>query len=130
MRRATFEHAQPILRVRNLPASVRYYVDVLGFSNAAWGSDTFTFVSRDGAGLYLCEGGQGEPGTWAWLGVDDVALLYDEYKASGARVRQAPRNHSWAYEMQVEDLDGHVLRIGSEPRADLAFAAPIGPSNP
>ena len=128
--RAKFEHSEPILRVRDLSASVRYYVEVLGFVNAEWGSDVFTFASRDGAGIYLCEGDQGQPGTWAWLGVDDVGLLYEEYQASGARIRQAPRNFSWAYEMQVEDLDGHVLRIGSEPRADPAFAAAIGPTNP
>ena len=30
-------------------------------------------------------------------------------------------NYSWAYEMQVEDLDGNVLRIGSEPKADRPF---------
>jgi len=27
-----------------------------------------------------------------------------------------------AFEMQVEDPDGHVLRFGSEPKADRPFA--------
>jgi hypothetical protein len=31
--------------------SLRYYVDVLGFTNAVWGSDDFTCVSRDEASI-------------------------------------------------------------------------------
>jgi catechol 2,3-dioxygenase-like lactoylglutathione lyase family enzyme len=117
--RTRFEHAEPILSVRDMAATLRYYVDVLGFTPAPWGSEGFTLVSRDGAGIYLCRGGQGVAGTWVWVGVDDVGKLYDEYRASGARIRGGPKNHSWAYELQVEDPDGHVLRFGSEPRADL-----------
>ena len=30
-----FEHAEPILYVRDMAASVKYYVDVLGFTNLA-----------------------------------------------------------------------------------------------
>jgi catechol 2,3-dioxygenase-like lactoylglutathione lyase family enzyme len=102
-------------------ASVRYYVDVLGFRNAEWGNDDFTSVTRDSAGIYLCRGDQGQPGTWAWIGVEDVAALHEEYKASGARIRHPPENYLWACEMKVEDPDGHVLRFGSEPRTDLPF---------
>jgi catechol 2,3-dioxygenase-like lactoylglutathione lyase family enzyme len=114
-----FEHAEPILNVRDMVASVQYYVDVLGFRNATWGNASFTQVSRDDAGIYLCQGDQGQPGTWAWVGVEDVGLLYDEYRASGATIRHGPTNHAWAHEMQVEDPDGHVLRFGSDSRADL-----------
>jgi predicted enzyme related to lactoylglutathione lyase len=96
--------------------SVRYYVDVLGFTNAAWGGHDFTCVTRDGAGIYLAEGDQGQPGTWVWIGVEDVGLLYEEYKVKGASVLQTPQNHPWAYEMRITDPDGHVLRFGSEPK--------------
>ena len=74
-----FEHAEPILRVSNLAVSVRYYTEALGFVNAEWGTDNFTLLSRDGAGIYLCQGSQGHPGTWAWIGVEDVDALYREY---------------------------------------------------
>jgi hypothetical protein len=30
----------------------------------------------------------------------------------------APTNYSWAVEMQIEDPDGNVLRLGSEPRTE------------
>jgi catechol 2,3-dioxygenase-like lactoylglutathione lyase family enzyme len=116
-----FEHAEPILRIADMKASVQYYVGVLGFQNADWGSEDFTSVTRDGAAIYLCRGGQGSPGTWAWIGVGDVAALYEEYRASGAVIRHPPRNYPWALEMHVEDPDGHVLRFGSEPQADGPF---------
>ena len=113
--RTTFEHAHPILRVEDLARSLAYYVDVLGFSNAEWGGDDFTLVNRDGASIYLSEGDQGQPGTWVWLGVEDVDALYEEYRGSGATILHPPENYSWAREMKVEDPDGHVLRFGSEP---------------
>lgn len=120
--RTPFERAEPILRVENMSVSVRYYVETLGFTNADWGTDGFTAVTRDRAGIYLCQGAQGQPGTWAWIGVEDVGALYEEYKKSGARIRQKPANYPWAYEMTVEDPDGHVLRFGSDPKSDLPFA--------
>jgi catechol 2,3-dioxygenase-like lactoylglutathione lyase family enzyme len=116
-----FEDSAPILRVTNMSASLHYYVDILGFRNAEWGSDDFTVVNRDGARIYLCCGGQGCSGTWAWIGVEDAQLLYDEYKAAGAKVRHSPRNYPWALEMHVEDPDGHVLRFGSDPLTDRPF---------
>ena len=123
--RTRLEHAAPILRVANMRNSLRYYVDVLGFQNAEWGSDDFTCITRDGATVYLCRGDQGVPGTWAWVGVEDAEALYQEYQANGATIRQPPTNHAWALEFQVEDPDRHVLRFGSEPLTDRPFG-PIG----
>jgi predicted enzyme related to lactoylglutathione lyase len=123
MPRTRFEGAAPILRVTDMKSSVHYYVSVLGFRNADWGSDDFTSVDRDGAAIYLCRNGQGCTGTWAWIGVEDVQSLYEEYRASGAKVRHPPRNYPWALEMHVEDPDSHVLRFGSEPLPDRPFDA-------
>lgn len=120
--RTRFENAAPILKVMDMAASLRYYVDVLGFQNADWGTGDFTHVKRDRAGIYLCRGGQGQAGTWLWIGVEDVEALHEEYAASGARIRHGPQNYPWAYEMKVEDPDGHVLRFGAEPKAELPFA--------
>jgi predicted enzyme related to lactoylglutathione lyase len=119
--RTKFENSQPILKVTDMAVSVRYYVDVLGFKNADWADAHFTSVNRDRAGIYLCQGGQGHAGTWVWIGVEDVEALYQEYQASGAKIRRHPENYPWAYEMKVEDPDGHVLRFGSEPREDRPF---------
>ena len=118
-----FENATPILSVNDMHVSVRYYVETLGFTNADWGNDFFTSVNRDRAGIYLCQGGQGRPGTWVWIGVEDAATLYEEYKAGGAKILRPPQNYPWAFEMHVEDPDGHVLRFGSEPRTDMPVIA-------
>ena len=42
-----------------MQASLQSYVNLLGFENASWGNNEFTHVSRDSAGIYLCQGDQG-----------------------------------------------------------------------
>jgi predicted enzyme related to lactoylglutathione lyase len=121
IKRTPFEGSTPILMVTDMAASVRYYVDVLGFRNADWGTNDFTCVNRDRAGIYLCRGGQGRPGTWVWIGVEDVEALHEEFKATGAKIRHAPQNYPWAFEMKVDDPDGHVLRFGSDSKAGVPF---------
>ena len=78
----------------------------------------FGSVSRGGWAVMLCQGGQGKAGTYLWIGVEDVDVCYEEFKRRGAKIRKLPTNYPWACEMMVEDLDGHVLRIGSEPNED------------
>ena len=111
-----FENSQPILRVEEMNASLRFYVDKLGFKNAGWGGDGFTSVNRDSAGIYLCRGDQGRGGAWLWIGVEDAEKLHDELKARDVTIRMPLTNHSWALEFQVEDPDGNVIRFGSEPK--------------
>ena len=52
--------------------------------------------------------------------MDDVCRLHEELKARGVAIRLPPTNYPWALEMQIEDPDGNVLRLGSEPRDDRA----------
>lgn len=47
--RVRLEGIQPILRVENRQATLRFYLDILGVQNANWGSKEFTSVSRDRA---------------------------------------------------------------------------------
>jgi catechol 2,3-dioxygenase-like lactoylglutathione lyase family enzyme len=116
-----FHSATPILRVANLDASVRYYADVLGFEVDWRAEGVIVSVGRGPCHIFLSEGDQGNPGAWVWIGVGDAAALHDELRAKGAKVRQAPTNHPWALEIQVEDLDGNVLRFGSDPLEGRPF---------
>jgi predicted enzyme related to lactoylglutathione lyase len=114
----------PILRVKSLAASIRFYVEMLGFV-VDWGGEegsAMASVSRDGCAIMLSQGGQGHPGTWVWIGVEDIGPLHAQFVAKGVAICQEPTNYPWAYEMRIEDPDGHVLRIGSEPRRDLPLA--------
>ena len=109
------KNVTPILRVEHLETSRRYYVQILGFS-LEWETDGAISVSRDGKSIMLVEGEQGQRGTWLWIGVNDADAFFAEFSAKSAHIRSAPRNFSWAYEFEIEDPDGHVLRIGSAPK--------------
>ena len=111
-----FEGTTPILRVEDLAASIDYYVKILGFRLDWEGPGIFASVTRGKTSIFLCEKDQGHSGGWVWVGVSDAAALHEDYRRRGARIRHPPTNYEWAFEMQIEDLDGNVLRMGSEPR--------------
>ena len=113
-----FEEATPILNVKNLRASMDYYVEKLGFEKKwDWGDPPdFGCVRRGKVEIFLCQGGQGQPGMWMSIFMDDVDVLYEEYKQSGATILNPPINYPWqTREMLVEDLDGHRFRMSGEP---------------
>ena len=116
------ENIQPILNVKDMAVSRTFYKEILGFSEADWGTDDFTSINRDKSGIYLCRNAQGNSGTWIWIGFDgDIFALYNELKAKGVTIKQPPINFSWALELHVEDPDGHVLRFGTGPDNDKPF---------
>jgi predicted lactoylglutathione lyase len=120
---AKLECINPILPVRDVTVSVNYYVEVLGFERADWVTDNsnFALVLRDGFGIYLSEDPEEHARARVWIGAEDIEPIYEEYVASGATIREPPTNYAWAYEMVVEDPDGHVLRIGSDPKDGIPF---------
>jgi len=110
-----WRNASPILRVRDLRASVDYYVNVLGFK-VDWQAGELASVSRDECCLFLCQGDQSGSPVWVWIGVGDAGALHEQLRSKGATIRHPPTNYDWAYEMQVADPDGNVLRLGSDPK--------------
>ncbi len=129
-KRVLFEKAYPILNVRNVAASLDYYLDKLGFEKGfTWPPPcndlgvpevipTYGEISRGNFALHLAQ--EEEPGTPVWVYLDlgsksDLSALYQEYQISGARIKEAPTDKEWDMrEMLVEDLDGHILRIGAQ----------------
>lgn len=118
-----FHTASPILRVTKLENSLDYYQYKLGFSVDWVHKNNFASVTRGKANILLCEGDQGQGKAWIYIGVGDTEQLFQEYKRSGAFIRQEPTNFFWAMEMQVEDIDGNVIRFGSDPKKN----EPYGP---
>jgi len=112
-----FHGATPILNVKNLAASMDYYINKLGFQKKwDWGEPpTFGCVARGNVRIFLCEGAQGQAGMWMSIFLDNVDALHEEYKKTGAIIRQAPTNMPWGTrEMNVQDLDGHRFRMSGE----------------
>lgn len=114
------ENTIPILPVSDLPDAIAFYTGTLGFK-LDWGDhdgSVIASVSRDGCALMLSDSGPDASPAWVWIGLEDETLFH-EFREAGVKVRQEPRNFSWAYEMKFEDPDGNVLWLGTEPRKDL-----------
>ncbi|MBX7151929.1 VOC family protein [bacterium] len=116
-----FHNASPILPVNNLEISIQYYSEKLGFMLDWKEPEIMASVSRGPCNLMLCEGDQGHSGTWVWIGVGDVEALHEEFKKSGTIIRNPPTNYYWAFEMQVQDPDGNVLRFGSDSKKGESY---------
>lgn len=77
---------------------------------------TFACVCRGDISLFLCEDGQGAPGSWTCLNVatlDELARVNEEYQKAGALIEEPLQDYSWGMrEMLVADPDGNKFRIG------------------
>ena len=114
------ERINPSLDVQDLSASVRYHVEVLGFAVYVQ-TPALGIVESDGHQIHLRKGGRDSSPTRIWIGVEDVAVLYEQYMARKVKIAQEPTNYTWAYQMIVEDLDGNLLVFGSAPLEDEPF---------
>ncbi|MEV6749686.1 glyoxalase superfamily protein [Streptomyces sp. NPDC058322] len=107
------EQAIPILRVEDAAAAVEWY-GRLGFTKQ-WehrfepGLPAFVEVARGQVRLFLSEHtGDARPDTLVYMRVHNVEAVAAEF---GAHVEDAP----WAREIELQDLDGNRLRIGTPP---------------
>ncbi len=124
---------RPILCCDNVARSMGYYVNQLGFFLGwAWSDagqrflhigdtepPTFALVGRGLVQFMLAQQCQGVPGMWLHLDVDtaeQLDVLNKEWTQNGARIIEPPSVRPWGmYELRVQDLDGHVLRVSSPP---------------
>jgi catechol 2,3-dioxygenase-like lactoylglutathione lyase family enzyme len=112
-----FEHVVPILTVKDMAASIEYYVSKLGFEKKwEWGNPPdFACVRRQRVELFLSLNPQGGPRAWMAVFVQDVDALHETYKKLGAIIRKPPADYPWGNrEMTVEDLDGNSFRMGGD----------------
>ncbi|MBL9182089.1 MAG: VOC family protein [Verrucomicrobiaceae bacterium] len=107
----------PILPVGYLERSIQFYTETLGFK-LDWRSGSIGSVSRDGCAIMFRQSNTVSAPCWVWIGLESDALFH-LYRERGVKVLQEPMNWSWAYEMKLEDPDGNVLWLGTEPRDDL-----------
>jgi predicted enzyme related to lactoylglutathione lyase len=105
----------PIFYVRDFDEAMRYYTEKLLFRKLwDWGEPpTFGAVALDKVEIFFCEGGQGNPGTWLSIFMEDVDWYFERIKALGAEVIEPPENYPWGMrEMRVRDPNQHVIRFG------------------
>lgn len=109
------ECPRPILFSADIGRSLTYYTEVLGFTSKwDWGEPpTFGGACYGHFEILFCKDGQGHPGTWFYLFVDNVDVYYETIKAKGATIINPPQNMDWHIrEILVEDPDGHRIRFG------------------
>ena len=113
-----FNSLIPILNVANVTKSIEHYTEVLGFK-LQWEypndkpKKEFASLTNGKVEIFLCEGAQGSPGTWIYYNVADIDALFKEYSDAGADIVSPPADKPWGMrEMEVRDIDRHVLRIG------------------
>ena len=111
------ENTIPILPVKDLASSIRYYTETLGFK-LDWTGERVGSVSRDGHPIMLSLAISGSGPGWVWIGLEDDSL-FEDFRSAGVTVHQEPRNEPWAWEMKFQDPDGNILWLGTEPRSDI-----------
>jgi predicted enzyme related to lactoylglutathione lyase len=110
-----FEKSISILYSADIPKSLNYYIEQLGFDQKwEWDSPpTFGGVSKDEVEIFFSEKGQGNPATWLCVIVDNVDEYYQHIKEKGAKIVAPPESKEWNMrEMLVEDPDQHIIRFG------------------
>ena len=117
------ENTIPILGVKNLQESIRFYTETLEFKLDWRGEEgsKVCSVSRDRCPIMLSQMDDRNRNSWVWIGLEDDSL-FETYKSKRVKVIQEPRNRPWAYEMKIEDIDGNVPWHGTGPRRDMPFA--------
>ena len=115
----SFTGVMPILNVSSVEKSIDYYTTVLGFTKIYdWPEEeankTAGEIRNGKASIFLVENEQGARPVWIYYNVNDVDTLHVQYKAAGAKIIKPRTDQTWQMrEMLVEDIDGHVLRIGT-----------------
>jgi catechol 2,3-dioxygenase-like lactoylglutathione lyase family enzyme len=109
------------LAVPDLAKSTDYYTSVLGleidFTAPGW-----TFLSRGSFRVMLGEcvdaipaSQLGDHSCYGYVTVSDAAVLYAEYRASGAEFTQGLADKPWGMrEFGIRTVDGHRIMFGQE----------------
>ena len=110
--------------VRDVDASVAFYVDLLGFTLERQFGPNMAIVSRDGATLWLAgpgasasqpmpDGARPEPGGWTRLvlTVDDLDGTVERLRVAGARFRNEILKGPGGRQILVEDPSGNCVEL-------------------
>jgi catechol 2,3-dioxygenase-like lactoylglutathione lyase family enzyme len=122
------ENTIPLLAVSDVPASIQFYREVLGFK-LDWGGQGDTLhiasVSRDGHAIMLQRGQPVAP-SCVWIGGTLLLDLWKRIKSgSYVKIVQRPTNQPWALEMKIQDPDGNILWLGTDSLVNIPFGTVV-----
>jgi uncharacterized glyoxalase superfamily protein PhnB len=114
----------PVFFTINIPATVAYYKDKLGFECLGTWQDppVYAILARDQRALHVrcADPPIPNPDKYldelldAYLFVEDADALYAEYSARGVEIVRGLGNMPWrCREFVVKDCDGRLLAFGS-----------------
>ena len=125
MTRAIINGIAPFFIAKNVPASLAFYRDLLGFK-VAFAEPTddpfFAIASRDGAMIFLKDVGvapvpnhtRDGAARWdAYVNVPDPDALAAEYSSRGVQFSKPLQDtHDGLRGFELEDADGYILFFG------------------
>lgn len=111
----TFNKIIPVLPVRDVAASVRFYVDTLGFTLGGQTGEGFASVFRGRAAavnIYLRRRQERFTPAECFVFVEDPDALHGEYTRRRVRIVEPPEDKEWGYrQFTIADPDGHHLHM-------------------
>ncbi len=121
------EYLHPVLSVSDLPASIAFYTQRLGFRVGFTAGDPIRIagVGLGFGSIHLRQGTPSPTSAGVYLVVDDVDGLYEQQRSNGVSIASAPARKPWGLrEYEVRDPDGYTLTFGqhvpaTEPRIEV-----------
>jgi uncharacterized glyoxalase superfamily protein PhnB len=125
MLRAMIRQIAPQFFTTDLPATLAYYQDKLGFACLGTWSEppVYAIVARDGHRIHfrVAQPSTCNPDKYtdelldAYLFIDDADALYAQYAACGVEFTRALGDTPWhSREFVVRDCDGRLLAFGAD----------------
>jgi predicted enzyme related to lactoylglutathione lyase len=109
-----FVQGAPVLHVPDVPATAKFYRDVLGFT---WdfGDEMYAVVWRDNSAIHFVKENDRPRGVHLFQWVKDVDAYYREIVERGATVSMAPTDQPYGIrEFGVCDINGVGIVFGQD----------------
>ena len=90
---SSVERINPYLIVKDIGESLNYYVKILGFEKYME-TPHLGIVERDGHQIHLMRSQEEQPAHRVWIGVENISILFNQYRKKGVKFFQEPTNFS------------------------------------
>src|SRR5262245_42539825 len=109
-----FIQGAPVLHVRDVEATARYYRDVLGFT-FDFGDASYAVVWRDNSAIHFVKDERDPSGVHLFQWLRDVDAYHDEIAKRGATIASPPANQPYGIrELAVRDINGVGIVFGQD----------------